>query len=80
MTILPVVSGMQVIKALHKVGFVVLRQKGRHVRLKKVTPIGTIKITVPNEKVVKKDTLRSIIKEVNLYDWNSKLWCLCTKI
>lgn len=34
MTRLPILSGQQVISALEKAGFVILRQKGSHIRLK----------------------------------------------
>jgi len=44
---LPVVSGMDVIKALHKAGFIVIRQKGSHVILKKISGEKIIKLTVP---------------------------------
>jgi len=37
MSKLPVVSGKQTIKALRKSGFVVMRQRGSHIILKKVT-------------------------------------------
>ena len=37
MTKLPVVSGKQVIKALRKIGFVVMRQRGSHVLLRRLT-------------------------------------------
>ncbi|MCD6480693.1 MAG: type II toxin-antitoxin system HicA family toxin [Thermoplasmata archaeon] len=32
---LPLVSGMEVIKALHRAGFIVIRQRGSHVILQK---------------------------------------------
>jgi predicted RNA binding protein YcfA (HicA-like mRNA interferase family) len=59
---LPVVSGMDVIKALHKAGFIVTRQKGSHVRLKKVSGEKVIKITVPLHKTIKKGTLKKILE------------------
>lgn len=63
---LPVVSGEDVIKALYKVGFRVVRQKGSHVRLEKRTKEGTIKITVPLHSTLKKGTLRMILKQAGL--------------
>ena len=42
-----VVSGIEVIKRLKRVGFVATRQKGSHVRLEKSGKDGTIKLTVP---------------------------------
>ena len=63
---LPVVSGGDVIKALHKVGFRAVRQKGSHVRLEKRTEEGTIKVTVPLHRSLKKGTLRIILKQAGL--------------
>jgi len=63
---LPVVSGSEVIKALCKAGFRVVRQRGSHVRLEKRTEDRTIKLTVPLHKSLKKGTLRKIIKDAGL--------------
>ncbi|MFQ6063071.1 MAG: type II toxin-antitoxin system HicA family toxin [Methanosarcinales archaeon] len=51
-------------KALKKVGFVVVRQKGSHIRLEKVGMQETINITVPNHKQLKKNTLNRILKNL----------------
>jgi predicted RNA binding protein YcfA (HicA-like mRNA interferase family) len=46
---LPVVSGMDCIKALKKVGYIVVRQKGSHIRLKDKN--GNLpSVTVPDHK------------------------------
>ncbi len=63
---LPVVSGEETIKALHKAGFRVVRQKGSHVRMEKKTDEGTIKVTVPLHPTLKKGTLRIILKQAGL--------------
>ncbi len=63
---LPIVSGEDVIKALHKVGFRVVRQKGSHVRLEKRTDERIIKVTVPLHRSLKKGTLRIILKQAGL--------------
>ena len=62
----PVVSGEDVIKALHKVGFKNERKKGSHVRLEKRTDEGVIKVTVPLHRSLKKGTLRIILKQAGL--------------
>jgi len=59
---LPLVSGIEIIKALHKAGFIVTRQKGSHVRLKKVSGEKVIKITVPLHKTIRKGTLKKILE------------------
>ncbi|WP_456473672.1 type II toxin-antitoxin system HicA family toxin [Candidatus Pyrohabitans sp.] len=63
---LPTVSGKKVIKALTKVDFYPVRQKGSHVKLKKKTPTGTVIVIVPDHKEVSKGTLRDIIKDAGL--------------
>ncbi len=44
---LPVVSGDRVIEFLLRLGYEIIRQKGSHVRLRKVMEIGEHNITVP---------------------------------
>lgn len=63
---LPQISGKELIKILRKFGFVVMRQRGSHIRLEKNTPNKTIKITVPNHLILKKGTLNQIIKSAEL--------------
>ena len=63
---LPQISGLDLVKKLCKNGFVVVRQKGSHIRLEKNTPDGTIKITIPNHPSLKKGTLHQILKAASL--------------
>ncbi len=63
---LPVVSGEDVIKALHRAGFRVVRQKGSHVRMERRTDEGVVKVTVPLHRSLKKGTLRIILKQAGL--------------
>jgi len=63
---LPQISGIDLIKKLRDQGFVVVRQKGSHIRLEKNTPEGVIKITVPNHTVLKKGTLHHILKDAGV--------------
>ncbi|MBI2148862.1 type II toxin-antitoxin system HicA family toxin [Candidatus Woesearchaeota archaeon] len=63
---LPQISGVELVKILCKNGFVVVRQKGSHIRLEKNTTETTIKITVPNHQTLKKGTLHHIIKDSGL--------------
>ena len=66
MSRLPVVSSEQLVTVLNKVGFVFVRQKGSHIRLEKQTDKGIIKLTVPRHGVIKRGTLRGIIKEAGI--------------
>lgn len=63
---LPQISGREIIKILCRSGFVVVRQRGSHVRLEKNTPEGTIKLTVPMHSTLKKGTLHQVIKASGL--------------
>ncbi|MFQ6071382.1 MAG: type II toxin-antitoxin system HicA family toxin [Methanosarcinales archaeon] len=66
---LPVVSGEKLIKLLIKLGYEVRRQRGSHVRLRKVTNIGDHNITVPMHKEIAKGTLNDILASVSM--WNN---------
>ncbi len=63
---LPPISGRGLIKILNKVDFVVIRQKGSHVRLEKITLEEVIKITVPMHNQLKRGTLNQIIKDCKI--------------
>lgn len=75
MSKLPQVSGREIIKALQKIGFVVVSQRGSHVKLER-NPFDKLRagkrnlhqtVIVPMHKVIKKGTLRNgILKPINL--------------
>ena len=69
---LPQVSGSQLVKALQSLGYGVVRQRGSHKRLRKITSSGEHAITIPEHKVVAKGTLNDIISKVSLYNNISK--------
>ncbi|MBU1262583.1 type II toxin-antitoxin system HicA family toxin [bacterium] len=69
---LPQVSGKKVIGLLERLGYEVVRQRGSHVRLKKVLKIGVHTITVPKHKSVAKGTLGDILEKVSLWNDISK--------
>ena len=62
---LPVLSGDEIIKALCKIGFNIVGQKGSHVKLKKVNEKELI-VIVPKHKEVKKGVLLSILKQAEI--------------
>ncbi len=66
MTEIPSLSYRKVVNALQRAGFVVIRQKGSHIRLEKRTREKVLKLTVPAYSTVKKTTLARIIKDANL--------------
>ncbi len=63
---LPQISGRELVKLLMKNGFVIVRQRGSHIRVEKNTKNGLIKITIPNHPEIKKGTLNQIIKSSGL--------------
>ncbi len=64
---LPQVSGKDAIKALQKIGFGVVGQRGSHVKLARISSDHKQTIIVPLQKIIKKGTLRNgIIKPTNL--------------
>lgn len=69
---LPQISGRDFIRLLHSLGYETLRQRGSHVRLSKVTPIGEHNITVPDHKILAKGTLSDLLTRVSLWNGISK--------
>ena len=63
---LPVISGKEALKALERAGFVVVRQRGSHVRIKKVTSDKVIKMTIPLHETLDRGTLKSILRNADL--------------
>lgn len=66
MSKVPSLNYEKVISALRRDGWVVLRQKGSHVRLQKHAGGETLKLTIPAHRPVKRSTLSHIIKQARL--------------
>lgn len=67
MSNVPQISGKELIKILGKIGFVVSRQKGSHIRLVRIQNGIKKLVTVPNHKVIRRGTLlNGILKAINL--------------
>lgn len=56
----------RVIYALRRDGWIVVRQKGSHIRLQKQTPDGVLKMTVPAHRPIFRSTLAHILKQARL--------------
>ena len=56
----------RIIRALQRDGWVVVRQKGSHIRLQKHTSSETLKLTIPAHRPVKRSTLSHILKQARL--------------
>ncbi|MCH8206382.1 MAG: type II toxin-antitoxin system HicA family toxin [Chloroflexi bacterium] len=66
MSRLPSLSYRRIISALHRDGWVVIRQRGSHIRLQKHVGDRTLKLTVPAHRPVKRLTLRLILRQAEL--------------
>lgn len=65
MSVLPQVSGREVIAALEKTGYERDRQKGSHIVLRQIS-YPNRRLVVPDHKEIAKGTLRAIIKQAGL--------------
>ena len=59
---LPVVSGADAVRALERLGFVVSRQRGSHIVLRRATQ-GCV---VPNHRELKTGTLSGVLKQAGV--------------
>ncbi len=66
MSKVPSLNYQQVIKALRRDGWIVIRQRGSHIRLQKRLPNEMLKIIVPAHRPVKRSTLSHILKQARL--------------
>ena len=65
MTKLPTdLPGRDLVRALERAGFVVKRQRGSHIVLRRENPAA--RVVVPNHKTVRVGTLRSILHEAGM--------------
>ena len=62
MTKVPSLGYEKVMKALQRDGWVVVRQKGSHIRLQKRLQEEVLKLTIPAHRPIKKSTLSHILK------------------
>jgi predicted RNA binding protein YcfA (HicA-like mRNA interferase family) len=56
----------EIVRALQRDGWVIVRQKGSHIRLPKHIEDRTLKITVPAHRPVKRSTLSHILKSAEI--------------
>ncbi|MCL5031074.1 MAG: type II toxin-antitoxin system HicA family toxin [Bacteroidetes bacterium] len=66
MTKTHVLSYKEIIKALQRDGWIVVRQKGSHIRLQKHSKNEVLKITVPAHSPLKRSTLSHILKQTKI--------------
>ena len=66
MTKIPSVGYDRIIRTLQRDGWVVVRQKGSHIRLQKRTQNEVLKLTIPAHKPVKRSTVSHILKQARM--------------
>ena len=66
MTKVPSLGYEKVIKALQRDGWVVVRQKGSHIRLHKHLAEEVLKLTIPAHRPIKRSTLSHILKQARI--------------
>ena len=66
MSKVPSLNYQRVINALRRDGWIVIRQKGSHIRLQKRLPNEMLKIIVPAHRPIKRSTLSHILKQARL--------------
>jgi predicted RNA binding protein YcfA (HicA-like mRNA interferase family) len=66
MTSIPSLSYREIIHALQRDGWVVVRQRGSHIRLQKHIGNRILKTIVPAHKPVKRSTLSHILKQAEI--------------
>jgi predicted RNA binding protein YcfA (HicA-like mRNA interferase family) len=59
---LPRVSGAEVVRALERLGFAVVRQRGSHIMLRR----GSTGCVVPNHRELKTGTLAGVLKQAGV--------------
>ena len=72
---LPIVSGKEAVRAFVTLGYVVLRQRGSHIRLEHATDARKKKLTIPNHKTLGRGLLRKLIRdaEISIEEFNEAL-------
>ena len=66
MTKVPQLDYFKVVNALKRDGWVVVRQRGSHIRMQKNLPSEVLKLTIPAHSPIKRSTLAHILKQARL--------------
>ncbi|MCL6478033.1 MAG: type II toxin-antitoxin system HicA family toxin [Peptococcaceae bacterium] len=61
---LPVISGLEAVRAFQKAGWRITRQRGSHIILVKIGSIATL--SIPNHETLDRGTLRSLIRRAEM--------------
>lgn len=66
MTRVPSLSYHQVVQTLQRAGWIVVRQRGSHIRLQKRDGERVLKLIVPAHRPIKRSTLAHILKQAEI--------------
>ena len=66
MSRLPVVSGEKAVKCFEKMGYVIVRQKGSHIRMWHKSDRRKKPLTIPKHKVLGKGLLRKLLRDAEI--------------
>ena len=66
MSVVPSLSYVRIINTLKRAGWIVIRQRGSHIRLQKRFRDELVKVTIPAHKPVKRSTLSHILKQARI--------------
>ena len=66
MSKVPSLNYERVVNALQRAGFVVVRQRGSHIRMQKHLPNELLKIMVVAHKPIKRSTLAKLLKDARI--------------
>lgn len=62
----PSLSYVEIVRALQRGGWTIVRQRGSHIRLQKRIGDELLKLTVPAHRPVKRSTLAHLLKQARL--------------
>ncbi len=63
MSKLPLISGEKAVKCFEKLGYVVVRQKGSHIRMRHMSDKSKKPLTIPEHNVLGKGLLRKLLRD-----------------
>ncbi len=63
---LPVSSGDQAVRAFQRIGYVVVRQRGSHIRLHHPSDLSRRPLTIPKHRELGRGLLRKLLRDANV--------------
>lgn len=75
----PVISGDDIVKVLVSLGYEKVKQRGSHIKMRKIYSEGKHTIIIPNHKEIDRGTLRSIVRKMSKYISEERLLELLRK-